>query len=100
MVIEIGKQHARSHLRGITAQCLEQAAFRESLRCVESQQFESYRAHFGARANQARIQLKMFGPAVPSGMEQPHDFAALPTNGGDIGSFTAVAKNTCVSQVF
>jgi hypothetical protein len=42
----------------------------------------------------------MIGPAIPAGMKQTHDFAALAMDRGDIGSFTSITKNTCVSQVF
>ncbi len=42
----------------------------------------------------------MIGPPVLAGMKQPHDFAAMAVDGRDIASFTAIAKDTCVSQIF
>ena len=42
----------------------------------------------------------MIGPPVMAGMKQTHDFAATAIDGGDITAFSAVAKDTSISQVF
>lgn len=46
------------------------------------------------------IELKMIRPQIMAGVKQPHDFAAALVDGGDIASFTAIAKDARVRQIF